>query len=60
MNAVVRDGNCYFTNNYIQYSDSNSNVGSYIKYFEYDLLKVVWELMDMVFYHVPTPEGFGK
>jgi hypothetical protein len=60
MKAVVRNGRWDLTTNYVQYRDSNGNVVSYIRGLEFDLLKIVWQQMNMTFEHVPTPEGFEK
>ena len=60
LKAVVRNGHWYFTTNYVYYNDSNGNVKKYIEGLEYDLLKVVWEQMNMTFEHVPTPENFER
>ena len=58
MKAIVREGNSDFSTKYIQYNDSNGNVGMHIEGLEYDLLRVILQQMNMTFVHVPTPEDF--
>jgi len=58
MKAVVLNDHSYFTTNYVHYKDSNGNIHNYVAGLEYDLLRVIWEQMNMTFVHVPTPEGF--
>jgi len=58
MKAVVRNANRDFTTKYVHYNDSNGNVRTHVKSLEYDLLKIVYEQMNMTFVHVPTSEGF--
>jgi len=58
MTAVVREGHCYFTTNYVQNKDSNSNVVRYPTGLEYDLLKIVLEHINMSISHVTSPEAF--
>jgi hypothetical protein len=60
MNAVVRNGHWYFTTNYVYNNDSNCDLGRYIEGFEYDLLRVVLERMNMSFVHVHKTEGSEK
>jgi len=54
MKALVRNANWDFTINY----DSKYNDERKIKGLEFDLLKIVYEHMNMTFVHVPTPEDF--
>jgi len=58
MKALVRDGYWGLTTEYVHYNYSNISDGMYIRGLEYDLLKVVYEQMNMSFVHVPRPEGF--
>jgi len=58
MKAVVRDAHGDFTTKYVHYNDSNGNFRTNIKGLEYDLLKILYEQLNMTFVHVPTPEGF--
>jgi len=60
MEAVVRNCHWNFTTNYVNYSDSKGNVGTYIEGMEYDLLMIVLKQMNMTFHLVPTPKDFEK
>jgi len=58
MKAVVRNGNSILTTNCVYYKYPNGSNGRYISGLEWDLLKVVYDLMNMTIDHVPTPQKF--
>ena len=60
MKAAVMNGHWYFTTNYVHYNDSKGNIRMYIEGLEYDLLKVIWEQLNMTFVHVHTTEDFDN
>jgi hypothetical protein len=57
MNAVLRDGKSYIANKYVNHTNLDGSVMSYIQGFEYNLLKVDLYQRNMTFVHAPTPEG---
>ena len=58
MKAVVRDGHSVFILKYVQYKNSSGSFMNYIIGFEFDLLKIVLQQMNMTVVHVSTPEKF--
>jgi hypothetical protein len=58
LKSVVRNSYWKFTIFYTYYNDSGVNGLKYIEGLEFDLLKIVYDQMNMTFVHVPTPEGF--
>ena len=58
MKAVVRDCQSNFTAKYVNLTDSNGSVVSYVQGLEIDLLKVVLKQMNMTFLYVPVTKSF--
>jgi hypothetical protein len=58
MKAFVRDGHWYLTTYYDQQNVYDVSAGKYIRGFEWDLLKFIFEQMNMKFVLLPTPEEF--
>jgi len=54
MNACVRDGIWCLRRKYIQYNDSKVNVRFHITGFEFDLVRVVLQQMNMSFSHITS------
>ena len=56
MKAFVKNGQCYFTTTFVKYTYSNGTDAIYITDFEYDLVMVVLEQMNMSFKHIISQE----
>ena len=57
MKALVWNGECVVTTNYIQHTNSNGSVVMVVVGLEVDLVWVVFLQMNMTLVQVPTPEG---